>query len=170
MNNPGKKASIIRMTKRQHDEAEALNRKPNNGHRSTCHGGEVENGRCQECLNDVSGPPQLVSKPLPATVVRRSPIQPRKGQKPTIRVKPHIGTLLWDSYTVLAHEIRRLKEKAESGEALNQEEARRLHKHIESLARLASEERKQEAGTNTEELDDAELLALSDKAKKVLGA
>lgn len=142
----------------------------NNGHKLTCAGARgMVNGICQDCLQDVDGPPTVSGSGLTKRGLREGVrVITATPYKPSVRVKPHINNLLSDAYHVLAEELRLLREKAESGMELTDRESRKLNKHIESLTRLAREEREQESRNDPSKLADEELLRLAEKARTVL--
>lgn len=145
---------------------------PNRGHKRTCTGGgDIINGVCQECNNDVYGPPTDPATKLTSAVVDRQEIalsRRKVAERPLVRVKPQIQTMLWDAYSILHAEMQHLKHITEAGEALTDKQASRLQKHIDALSKLAREEREQAKLDNPAELSDEELLEAADRARKLL--
>lgn len=120
-------------------------------------------------LQPRNGKPR-VNAPGPDTITKADFEQRRvvKPSQPSVRLRPHIGKLLADSYNLIALELDMLYRKAARGEELDKEESRKLQGYVDSIAKLAREEREQEkrndpAGHSTEEL--VELLP---KVAKVL--
>lgn len=88
--------------------------------------------------------------------------------RPTLRKRPHINTLLGDAYSILYAELRALMDKQDSGQPLDGKDTAKFHKLTDALAKLAREEREQEAKVDPAALDDAALLAYVDRAREVL--
>lgn len=90
------------------------------------------------------------------------------GFKPSIRVRPHIGTMLGDSYVILHTELQNLLEIQQSGQGLSPRDTNKFKALVESLTRLAKEEREQEAKNDPSLLPDDKLLELAQEAYTVL--
>lgn len=91
----------------------------------------------------------------------------RAGGPGTIVRKPHVDALLSSGYVAVWEELKRLQEKS-TGEGLDEDEIRRLGKLVDSFAKLHKVEIDQSKQETYDELSNEELLALADKAKKVL--
>lgn len=87
-----------------------------------------------------------------------------RGFRPAVLRKPHIGVLLADAYSVIAEEIRKLREKSEAGEALSETDARKLAIYTSQFAKLAAEEREQLKQDKVDEMSDQELVAAAKEA------
>lgn len=82
------------------------------------------------------------------------------------RVRPHISTMLADAYSIVAEELRVMREAAELGEEVD---TKRLGQLTETLTKLAKEEREQEARQDPAKLSDDELRAMALQALELLG-
>ncbi len=89
---------------------------------------------------------------------------------PSVRLKPHIGLILSDAYTVIAEEFRALRTRVEEGRALSPEETRKFVQMADTVAKLAREEREQEKRSDPGELSDEALLEMLEQAKEALGS
>ena len=87
---------------------------------------------------------------------------------PSVRLKPHIGIIMADAYTVIAEEFRQLRQKVEMGEELTPSETRKFVQMADTVAKLAREEREQEKKTDPAQLSDEELLILAKEAAEAL--
>lgn len=92
------------------------------------------------------------------------------GTEPSVRLKPHIGTMLADAYTVISETFRQCRDKVMNGEPLDREERMTFVKFTDAFTKLAKEEREQEKRDDPAKLSDVELVQLVEKARKVLGA
>lgn len=92
----------------------------------------------------------------------------RRGVAPLTRLKPHLGRMMAEGYSVIDMELRRLREKAESGKPLTPSETRQLEVYLKGLSQLAREEREQERRNPIEDLADEELVAQAEQALKAL--
>ena len=93
-----------------------------------------------------------------------------EAQKPrtpvTIKKRPHVGILIGNAHYILFKEIERLVAKVDSGVELSPSESVKFSKYVDSLAKLAREEREQDREDNPSTLTDAELV---EAARKILG-
>ena len=89
---------------------------------------------------------------------------------PSVRLKPHIGVIMADAYTVIAEEFRVLRQKVENGEELTPSETRKFVQMADTMAKLAREEREQEKKTDPAQLSDEELVLLAQEAAVALGS
>lgn len=92
-----------------------------------------------------------------------------KDGTPTVRMKPHIGTLLSSSYHIALRELKRLEEKVEAGGTLDYNELRKYRMLTQSTVELAKEERAQDAAKDPSKMDIEVLLAKAEEARKILG-
>lgn len=81
-----------------------------------------------------------------------------RGFAPGLVRKPHIDSILHRAYYVIHNEIERLVQKSEL-EGLSATEAKMLEGYVNSLKKLASEERAQRAADRVERMTDEELEA-----------
>lgn len=96
-------------------------------------------------------------------------ITPKPEISQGVRLKPHLATMLADAYTVIAETFRISRDKVMSGEMLDSEERAAFVKFTDAFTKLAKEEREQEKRDDPAKLSDTELVALVEKAKKILG-
>ena len=87
---------------------------------------------------------------------------------PSVRLKPHIGVIMADAYTVIAEEFRVLRQKVEMGEELTPAETRKFVQMADTMAKLAREEREQEKKSDPAQLSDEDLLILMKDAAEAL--
>ena len=106
---------------------------------------------------------------LEKDAVRGTIVTPRNFT-PSVRMKPHIGVMLADAYTVIAEEFRLLRDRAEGGRELSPSEARKFTALADTMAKLAREEREQEKRSDPSQLSDEVLLEMLDQAKEALGS
>ena len=85
-----------------------------------------------------------------------------------MRLKPHIGVIMADAYTVIAEEFRVLRQRVENGEELTPSETRKFVHMADTITKLAREEREQEKKTDPTQLSDEDLLLVLDDAVKTL--
>lgn len=112
-----------------------------------------------------------LSKPAPSLTregVRDGHRLVRPPFKPSVRVKPHINTLLGDAYSILQMELERLREKLEGGQELSPAEAAKFTRYSDALAKLAREEREQEAKSDPAQYDMDTLLKKAREAEAIL--
>ena len=89
---------------------------------------------------------------------------------PSTRMRPHIGVMLSDAYTVIAEEFRVLRDRVENGQELSPSEARKFAALADTMAKLAREEREQEKKTDPSHLSDEALLEMLEQAREALGS
>ncbi len=89
--------------------------------------------------------------------------------KPSAKVKPHINTLLESAYHTLMDQIRKMQQKSEMGIEFDDKDTRKLGTLIDSMTKLAREEREQAKAFDPGALDDEDLLFAAKKAAKLLG-
>jgi hypothetical protein len=87
---------------------------------------------------------------------------------PSVRLKPHIGVIMADAYTVIAVEFRQLREKVECGQELSPSETRKFVQMADTMAKLAREEREQEKKTDPAQMSDEDLIMMMDDAVATL--
>ena len=87
---------------------------------------------------------------------------------PSVRLKPHIGVIMADAYTVIAEEFRVLRQRVENGEELTPSETRKFVQMADTMTKLAREELEQEKKTDPTQLSDEDLLLVLDDAVKTL--
>lgn len=92
----------------------------------------------------------------------------RPDINPTVRLKPHIGNMMADAYTVAAEQFRMWRERVMNGEPLDSRERSAYVKFVQAFTQLAKEEREQEKREDPAHIGDAELVELVEKARKVL--
>lgn len=78
--------------------------------------------------------------------------------QPTRALKSHIGVIMSDAYSIIATELRRLRQKAERGQPLTLAETKQMATYIEQMVRVSKEERVQEQRNDPSALSDSELL------------
>ena len=100
----------------------------------------------------------------------RGTIVTSRNFAPSVRMKPHIGVMLADAYTVIAEEFRLLRDRAENGSELSPSEARKFTALADTMAKLAREEREQEKRADPAQLSDDDLLEMLDQAREALGS
>jgi len=89
---------------------------------------------------------------------------------PSVRMRPHIGVMLSDAYTVIAEEFRTLRHRVESGDELSPSEARKFAALADTMAKLAREEREQEKRSDPSDLSDEALLDMLEQARETLNS
>jgi hypothetical protein len=89
---------------------------------------------------------------------------------PSARMRPHIGVMLSDAYTVIAEEFRSMRTRVEMGEELSPSEARKFSALADTMTKLAREEREQEKKTDPAALSDDALLEMLESAREALGS
>ena len=89
---------------------------------------------------------------------------------PSTRMRPHIGVMLSDAYTVIAEEFRVMRSRVEMGEELSASEARKFSALADTMTKLAREEREQEKKTDPSQLSDDALLEMLEQAREALGS
>ena len=89
---------------------------------------------------------------------------------PSARMRPHIGVMLSDAYTVIAEEFRVMRTRVENGEELSPSEARKFSALADTMTKLAREEREQEKKTDPSQLSDEALLEMLESAREALGS
>lgn len=89
--------------------------------------------------------------------------------EPMVKLKPHIGTMLADSYNIIHKQLRMYWDKLEAGMVLDREEISQFDKLTSALVKLAREEREQDKREDPANLSDAKLLEMVEEAKKALG-
>ena len=87
---------------------------------------------------------------------------------PSVRLKPHIGVIMADAYTVIAEEFRVLRQRVEMGEELSPSETRKFVQMADTMTKLAREEREQEKKTDPSQMSDEDLLMMMDEAARTL--
>lgn len=87
---------------------------------------------------------------------------------PSVRLKPHIGVIMADAYTVIAEEFRVLRQRVENGEELSPSETRKFVQMADTMTKLAREEREQEKKTDPSQMSDEDLLMMLDDAARTL--
>lgn len=87
---------------------------------------------------------------------------------PSVRLKPHIGVIMADAYTVIAEEFRVLRQRVEMGEELSPSETRKFVQMADTMTKLAREEREQEKKTDPSQMSDEDLLMMLDEAARTL--
>lgn len=90
-----------------------------------------------------------------------------KEVTPGVRLKPHIGVMLADAYTIVGEEFRSLRDRA-MNRGLDREEHRQFVQMADAFAKLAREEREQEKRHDPAKYTDEELLVMVEKAKSLL--
>lgn len=76
---------------------------------------------------------------------------------PKARLRPHLDLLFDDAYETLQRELKRLRTKVETGEALTASECGALTKYADALTKLAREERAQLEQDDPVDLEDEEI-------------
>jgi len=134
---------------------------------------ELANGKFQEPETDASQRPVegsltptsgLSKESIRGTVVHAS------NFNPSARMRPHIGVMLSDAYTVIAEEFRTMRTRVEMGEELSPSEARKFSSLADTMTKLAREEREQEKKTDPSQLSDDALLEMLEQAREALGS
>lgn len=91
-----------------------------------------------------------------------------RGIAPLTRMRPHIGRLMADAYSIIDSEFRMLREKVEAGEQLNSVEAGKFARYVDSMSKLAKEERMQQQADSMDGKTTEELRELAVEALKAL--
>jgi len=93
-----------------------------------------------------------------------------EGIHPTVRLKPHIGIMLHDAYSVIADQFRTWKDQVAEGVQLERSERTAFVRFADAFVKLAKEEREQEKRHDPATLSDTELVDLVEQARRVLSA
>lgn len=118
----------------------------------------------QEPVHQPSGVAPMPRQTIQGIPVTTAPFTPSK------RVRPHTADLLNQGHGIVLAELMRLSKIAEvaGGDGLNPQQSKQLGIYVDSLGKLLRMEREEAKRDDPTEMNDAELLAAVEKAKRLL--
>lgn len=95
-------------------------------------------------------------------------VVPRARYKPSTKLTPQLNEVLNEAHNIALNQLIVLRHKSEMGE-LNADEVTQFAKLADAVSKLDRTSREREKMRDPNEMTDAELLELAEKAKEVLG-